>query len=244
MASLDVKGVFDAAWWPAILKGLRNAKCPRNIYLLTQDYFRERRAVISFNSSTMEKKITKRFPQASCCGPGLWNIQYNSLLTLKYTNHTKAVAFADDLVIMIKAESIRETENITNVELSKISEWAVNNKIRFKEHKSKVILMTRRKRKERKEIKIYLNNKPLIQVHSMKCLGIIFDSKLTFREHITYMAEKCTKLIFALSKSTKLNWELKHAALKTVYTGGILPVLLYGAPVWRKTMDNTSYKSK
>jgi hypothetical protein len=39
---------------------------------------------------------------------------------------------------MIKAESIREAENIANVELSKISAWAVNNKIRFNEHKSKV----------------------------------------------------------------------------------------------------------
>jgi hypothetical protein len=74
----------------------------------------------------------------------------------------------------------------------------------------------------------------------MKYLGIIFDSKLTFREHINYMVEKCTKLIFALSKSAKLNWGLKHAALKTIYTGGILPLLLYGAPVWRKA----SYKSK
>ena len=32
MASLDVKGAFDAAWWPAILKGLRDAKCPQNLY--------------------------------------------------------------------------------------------------------------------------------------------------------------------------------------------------------------------
>jgi len=32
MASLDVKSAFDAAWWPAILKGLRGAKCPRNLY--------------------------------------------------------------------------------------------------------------------------------------------------------------------------------------------------------------------
>ena len=94
--------------------------------------------------------------------------------------------------------------------------------------------MTRRKRKERKEIEIYLNNKPLIQVHSMKYLGIIFDSKLTFREHINYMAEKFTKLIFALSKSAKLNWGLKYADLKTIYTKVILPLLLYGAPVWRK----------
>jgi len=56
---------------------------------------------------------------------------------LRYTNHTKAVAFADNLVIMIKADSVREGENIAKVELSKISAWAVNNKIKFNEHKSK-----------------------------------------------------------------------------------------------------------
>ena len=74
----------------------------------------------------------------------------------------KTVTFADNLVIMIKADSIREAENIANVELSKISAWAKENKIRFNEQKSKVMLMTRRKRKERKELKIYLNNKPLL----------------------------------------------------------------------------------
>jgi hypothetical protein len=71
MASLDVKGAFDAAWWPAILKGLRDAKCPRNLYQLTQDYYRERRAVISFNSRTMEN-ITKGCSQGSCYGQGFW----------------------------------------------------------------------------------------------------------------------------------------------------------------------------
>jgi citrate lyase alpha subunit len=37
MASLNVKGVFDAAWRPAILNGLRDTKCTRNLYQLTQD---------------------------------------------------------------------------------------------------------------------------------------------------------------------------------------------------------------
>jgi hypothetical protein len=104
--------------------------------------------------------------------------------------------------------------------------------------------MTRRKRKERKECEIYLNDKPLLQVHSLKYLGIIFDNKLTLREHINYMAEKCTKLIFALSKLVKLNWGLNHAALKTINTGEILPLLLYGAPVWKKALDKVSYRSK
>jgi uncharacterized protein with ParB-like and HNH nuclease domain len=58
------------------------------------------------------------------------------------------------------------------------------------------------------------------------------------------MAEKCTKLIFALSKSAKLNWGLKPAALKTIYTGGKLPFLLYGTPVWKKAIDKINYKLK
>jgi len=96
----------------------------------------------------METTITKGLPQGLCCEPFLWNIEYNSLLTFKYTNHTKTVAFVEDLVIMIKAKSIREAESIANVELSKISAWTVNNKIRFNEHKSKVMLMTRKRKKK------------------------------------------------------------------------------------------------
>jgi hypothetical protein len=115
---------------------------------------------------------------------------------------------------MTKAESVTEAENIMNAELSKISTWARENKLQFNEQKSQVMLLTRRKRKENKEIKIYINNRPLTRVNNMEYLGIIFDHKLTFKEHINYMAEKCTKLIFSLSKSAKLNWGLQHAALK------------------------------
>jgi hypothetical protein len=81
-------------------------------------------------------------------------------------------------------------------------------------YKSKVMLMFRRRRREKKEIEIYLNNKILKQVNSIKYLGIIFDSKMTFREHINYVEEKRTKLIFSLSKSAKIMWGLKHEALK------------------------------
>jgi hypothetical protein len=49
---------------------------------------------------------------------------------------------------MIKADTIREAENIANVELSKISEWAKENKIKFNEQNSKAMLMSKRKRKE------------------------------------------------------------------------------------------------
>ena len=110
--------------------------------------------------------------------------------------------------------------------------------------KSKVMLMTRRKRIERKDLDVYLNNKHLRQVKNVKYLGIILDSKLTFREHITHATEKCRKIIFALSKAAKLNWGLGHKALKTLYTGGIQPLFLYGAPVWAEITEKTCYRKK
>jgi hypothetical protein len=45
-----------------------------------------------------------------CCGPGYWNIQYNTLLNLAYKDKTKVVAFADDLILAIRADSIRAVE--------------------------------------------------------------------------------------------------------------------------------------
>ena len=40
------------------------------------------------------------------------------------------------------------------------------------------------------------------------------------------------ELIHNYSRSAKLTWGLKHDALKTIYKGVILPLMLYEAPVW------------
>ena len=151
----------------------------------------------------------------------MWNVFYNSLLNLTFTSGTKIIAFADDLIILTRGKSVSEVENTANIELTKISKLAKDNKVRFNDQKSKVMLMTRQKRKERKDLEVYLNNKIIRQVNTMKYLGTIIDNKLTFREHITHVSEKCRKIIFALSKSAKLNWGLSHKAVKTLYTGGI-----------------------
>ena len=123
-----------------------------------------------------------------------------------------------------------------NEELSKIATWSKSNKIRFNEEKSKVMLVTRWKRKEPKVIKVYLNNKPMEQATMMKYFGIIIDHKSSFKEHISYAAERCTKLIHTLSKSAKISWGIKHEVMKTIYKAVILPLLLYGAPVWINAM--------
>jgi hypothetical protein len=99
------------------------------------------------------------------------------------------------VILATRRKTVIEPVNITNIELTKTSAWAIANKIHFNEQKSKTMLLSRRKRKERKD----LNFRPNTQVFSLKNLGIIIDFKLTFREHINYITEKCSKVIFALN---------------------------------------------
>ena len=106
------------------------------------------------------------------------------------------------------------------------------------------MLMSRRRRTERKGIEIYINNKTLKQVKSTKYLGIICGNKITLRGHIKYIEEKCIKLIFSLSKSAKIIRGLKREELKNIYTEGILPLLLYVGPEWKSVLNNHFYKAK
>jgi len=206
LISLDVQGAFDAAWWPGILNELRDCKCPKNLYELTKSYFSQRISSWSTNSLRMDKEMSRGCPQGSCSGPGVWNLQYNSLLELKYTKRTKVMAFADDLIIATRGESVRAVENYVNVELSKINVWVKNNKTRFNDKKSKVMVVSRRKRKENKNITVCLNNKPLDQVIKMKYLKIILNHKFRCNKHIKYTAERCGKLNHSLSRAAKMTW--------------------------------------
>ena len=81
-------------------------------------------------------------------------------MNIQFSDRNKAVAFADNLILVVRNESIRAAENVSNIEMSKIAAWS-RNKINFNEDKSLITILSRRKRKESKEINVYLNNKPL-----------------------------------------------------------------------------------
>ena len=81
----------------------------------------------------MIKNITVGCPQGSSKSPLLWNMEYDLVLNIQFTHDTKAMVIADDLLIMIRADSIREAESIANVEIDKIAALAQNNKIKCNE---------------------------------------------------------------------------------------------------------------
>ena len=112
-------------------------------------------AIHSFDS---HKAPGEGCQQGSCCRPGLWNIQYDSLLNIEYMPTTKVIAIADDVVVLIKGNNSLQIENRANIEMTKNSKWAEKNKIVFNNSKSQVMLISRKREKNAKTLKIYLNN--------------------------------------------------------------------------------------
>ena len=227
-----MKGAFDAAWWPGIMTSLRQLGCPGNLYKLCESYFKDRTASLTMNNCKVQRNISKGCPQGSASSPGFWNILYNSLLDLEYCKNTKVIAYADDLVILVKGASQLEVENYANIEMQKVAKWARNNKMSFNDQKSKVIIITKKKTKNRRDINIFLDNKKLQQVDTLKYLGITIDRRFNFNQHIEEITGKCLRITHALAKSAKINWGLRHDVLRIIYKGAILPILAYGSPIW------------
>ena len=245
LISLDVKGAFNAAWWPSILKSLLSLRCPKNLFNLTKQYFSGRTAIMESNKYKLVRKITKGCPQGSCCGPGYWNILYNSLLNTTVTSNTKLVAFADDLLILSKGRNHLEAESTANIDLNKIVRWAQDNKIEFNNNKSKVMYITKKRSNVyNNSIQVYINNRMLEQVDVLKYLGIYIDEKFNFNEHLKITTQKCTKLINILAKHAKITWGLQCQALRSIYQGAIIPILTYGAPMWSTAISKQYNRKK
>jgi len=60
--------------------------------------------------------------------------------------------------------------------------------------------------KNRRDMKLFLNNKKVQQADTINYLGITTDRRFNFNQHIDKITGKSVKIIHALSKSTKINW--------------------------------------
>jgi len=81
-------------------------------------------AILHANTYIVERKVSMGCPQGSCCGPGLWNVLYNTLLNLEFSSHTKIIDFADDLAIFTHRKTPSEAEVYANSDLAKTEKWA------------------------------------------------------------------------------------------------------------------------
>ena len=80
-----------------------------------------------------------------------------------------------------------------------------------------------------------MNKKAIQQTEYVKYLGILIDSRLTFKQHVSAVAKKVgiiTGLMFKIRSS------VNNATLKMIYFSLIYPHLLYGISIWGNACDS------
>ena len=137
---------------------------------------------------------------------------------------------------MVKTDRhINSLESVVNAELSKVQEWLVGNKLTLRAKKSKFVIFRLYQKKLDHEVilKIFDNDTnefdPIDRNTYIKYLGILIDSNLTWKYHISHITSKISKNngnIVRLRHFVPSNTQL------TLYRSLISPHLIYGLTVW------------
>ena len=115
--------------------------------------------------------------------------------------------------------------------LNKIENWATHNGFKFSKAKTQCVhFCNLRKQHDDPVLSIY--NTPIKVVEEAKFLGVIFDRKLNFISHITYVKNRCIKALNLLKMLSNTTWGGDRTTLLKIYRALIRSKLDYGSIIY------------
>ena len=216
-------------------------------------YLSDRTQAVSVNECVSSFiSVSSGVPQGSVMGPLLFKMYVNSLGNViekgKMCNITECnkgntcntmcnnsfkfnvQMYADDVQIYTSCfpNSMSNCVNSINCCLKNISAWAKRNKLQLNPKKTKFIVISIRKL-NKENINIELDNDKIELVDKVRNLGVIFNEKLTWSDHINMKIGQVYNMLRSLwmtQSFTPLNIRLQLA--KTY----LIPCLLYGCEIF------------
>jgi hypothetical protein len=161
-------------------------------------------------------------PQGSVLGPLLFLIYINDISDGAITS---PYLFADDtsLFCPVYNGDMGKAAHTIQSDLNIIEDWADRWLVKINPTKTVMMLFSRKRYPSAPET-VRLGGCAIPIVHSHKHLGLLFNSILSWSEHIDSQVSRCNRLIGMLQKF-KYRWSRK--ALETCYLSFIRPVIEY-----------------
>ena len=124
--------------------------------------------------------------------------------------------------------------NILNSELRKMSDW-FNVNISLNLTKTKYMIFKSRQNRHHPDVQLSLNSCSIERVNETVFLGVILDETLSWKSHISHVANKISKLIGIIFRSS---FYLLGTSLRILYYSIIYPYLEYCNLVWASTYSS------
>lgn len=232
----DFQKAFDSVNFNILLSKLQNTfGINGSLLRWFESYLKNRSQQVVFNGfKSSPFSAPSGVPQGSVLGPLLFNIFINDLCErLK----CKFLLFADDLKIFSVINSHTDMLNIQS-DLDALHDWCTINYIGLNATKCKLIEFSNRVNQTPHNYNI--NGVILEQVRSIVDLGVIFDSKLKFNEHIDLIVKKSYRTLGFIIRLTKRFRDWK--CLNILYNSLVKSVLEYNSVIWSPYQSTYSHR--
>lgn len=170
--------------------------------------------------------ITSGVPQGSHLGPILFNVFVNDLPSI--LNFSECYLYADDLKFSRKIVSPRDSL-LLQEDLNRLIDWCDNNRMLLNYGKCYHLKFTRKTRCI--SVDYFINGQKILEVNTIKDLGVTLDKKVTFIPHMENIIRKASKMLGFLIRNTKSFRNCKTKIL--LYNSLVRSIIEYGSVVWR-----------
>lgn len=183
-----------------------------------------RRQRVSVNGHISNwSNVTSGVPQGSVLGPLLFIIYINDLDSC--SPYVNAYLYADDAKFYMYIKSFFESIQL-QIEVNNRSAWFDEHLLSLNVAKCNSVSYGR---KIECNNTYYINGTALEKKEIVKDLGIIFDNKLTFREHINDKVNKSYSILGVIKRNFN---NLSPEAFMMLYKSMVRSHLEYGVQIW------------
>ena len=143
--------------------------------------------------------------------------------------------FADETNLFYAEENIKTLFDTVNIELQKINQWFISNKLSLNMTKTKCSFFHKPSKKDNIPLvlpKLSICNNEIKRSESIKFLGVFLDENLTWKDHIRYLENKIAKNIGLLFRSKPY---LTKKCLLSLYYSYIHTYISYANIAWGST---------
>lgn len=223
---LDISKAFDRIVHSILITKLEMLGVSQSLIFFFSSYLSDRKLVVSVNGyCSAEYTQTSGVPQGSNLGPLLFIIYINDIFDI--INHSTSVMFADDNKIYKSISCDKDCSEL-QTDINKVVHWCRENGMELNTSKCLVVSYTR---KTRPIVYTYeINETQLNRKTTVKDLGVVFDSKLSFNEHVNYVVNSALKTLGFIIRNTK---QLRNiTSIKCSYFSFVRTKLEFCALVW------------